>query len=384
MFQWDDRVRVVRDYFVPWIEDVKPLKDCTVLEYGSGRGAVAIPLCEKAKHVIGIDIDRVDIEFARKKTAAAGHTNFEYHWHPVEDIEAAAERYGRPDVFMLYAVLEHLTIPERIRVLRIADRVVADDGIIVVCESPNRLMWGDYHTSQTPFNFQLPDELAIEYAGRTQRLFYREAMAGAALKGRAILEDTFARLGRGLSYHEFELALGGLGSIVRTNYDPILHPCRHVDREEHALAEFVQRKRDALPQNLPACFTRYYIDCILRKTTYPNPVLKEWVPVSLHTMGSPGIVSTPWGALCFGSLGAVLNFTVPAGRYDAFMIHVETGGHEVWLEANGTADSPSCRSFPADLPRGTTPVVFRVDPHATTVSFRASVGTNVSFAAAMA
>jgi hypothetical protein len=73
-----------------------------------------------------------------------------------------------------------------------------------VVETPNRLWCIDNHTSLLPFFMWLPDDLALAYAGRSPREAIREKFAGAGEE--QMLE--FLRQGRGVSYHEFELALG--------------------------------------------------------------------------------------------------------------------------------------------------------------------------------
>ena len=55
------------------------------------------------------------------------------------------------------------------RSLRLAREVVKPDGAIVVCETPNRLIYFDHHTAQMPFFHLLPDELALDYYPRSRR-----------------------------------------------------------------------------------------------------------------------------------------------------------------------------------------------------------------------
>ena len=63
------------------------------------------------------------------------------------------------DLVLLYALLEHQTLDERIETLRLAERIVRPGGAIVVTETPNRLTYVDRHTSQLPFFHLLPIEL---------------------------------------------------------------------------------------------------------------------------------------------------------------------------------------------------------------------------------
>ena len=104
-------------------------------------------------------------------------------------------------------MLEHLTIPERLEALRVARDVVRDDGVIVVVETPNRLVDIDTHTSLLPFFDQLPVELALEYADRSPRLEFRDDIAAARASEPDGGATRLARWATGASFHEFELDL---------------------------------------------------------------------------------------------------------------------------------------------------------------------------------
>ena len=76
-------------------------------------------------------------------------------------------------------------------------------------ETPNRLWFYDSHTAYLPFFHWLPSEIAIRYCAKCPR----PAIA-------ALHEDTSAsgilrlqRWGRGISFHEFELAIGPLREL---------------------------------------------------------------------------------------------------------------------------------------------------------------------------
>lgn len=104
--------------------------------------------------------------------------------HGLDSILAAvAARQGEIDVFLLYAVLEHLTVSERLAVMRLARELVKPGGAIVVCETPNRLIYFDHHTAQMPFFHLLPDELALACYQRSEREDFRAAIDTAAEQG---------------------------------------------------------------------------------------------------------------------------------------------------------------------------------------------------------
>ena len=74
--------------------------------------------------------------------------------------------------------------------------------------------------------------------------------------------DTLARWGRGVSYHEFELVLGGLaGLVVASGYEPEMLAMFPFQPDEALLhAYFVEQGLD-----VPLAFTRRDLSFILRK-----------------------------------------------------------------------------------------------------------------------
>src|SRR5581483_3407178 len=116
---WEQRRRRAADVLIPWIEQTVPLAGKTVLEYGCGNAAVSVAFAERAERLIGLDIDEAGIDLGRNEIRKRGLVNVELALHPVDEIlEAAARRRGQVDVVLLYAVLEHLTVSERLEVLR--------------------------------------------------------------------------------------------------------------------------------------------------------------------------------------------------------------------------------------------------------------------------
>jgi hypothetical protein len=78
-------------------------------------------------------------------------------------------------------------------------------GRLVVIQTPNRLWWYDGHTSNLPFFNWLPDEVAYRYREHSRR---KELNELSLVEGDNMVP--FVRLGRGASYHEFQLALPDL------------------------------------------------------------------------------------------------------------------------------------------------------------------------------
>jgi len=259
--EWLRRLRQAREEVLPWIEQAVPLAGLTVLEYGCGQGAVSCAVAEGAGRHIGFDVDPEAIALAHGHMARREITNSELFVVPETTIlDAVRAHAGEIDVFLLYAVLEHLTIPERLAVLALAREVTRADGHIVVCETPNRLIAFDHHTGQMPFLHALPRELAERYYSRSPRADFVTAVDAAATAGPEALRTALTRWGDGVSFHELELTFGDLvAHTVASNYDPLLYPGRPVRREEVQLASLL----DAWRPDLPPCWSRTWIDTVL-------------------------------------------------------------------------------------------------------------------------
>jgi 2-polyprenyl-3-methyl-5-hydroxy-6-metoxy-1,4-benzoquinol methylase len=305
---WEQRRRRAADCLLPWIEQTVSLAGKTVLEYGCGNAAVSCAFAERAGRVIGVDIDPGGIELGNEEIQDRGLANVELELHPVETIlDSVASRRGQVDVFLLYAVLEHLTVGERLAVLRLAREVVRPDGAIVVCETPNRLIYFDHHTAQMPFFHLLPDELAADYYPRSARQDFKDAIDVAAQNGRQATLEAIVRWGRGVSFHEFELVFGDLSRhVVASNYDPILFPERPVHPDEVILARYLERWRP----DLAPVWSRYWLDLILSPLPIDKrpPFLRPW---TAETVESRNVGWTREESLYLSGPGATLWVSLP-------------------------------------------------------------------------
>jgi SAM-dependent methyltransferase len=279
-----NRLRRARDHLVPWVDATFPLAGATVLEYGCGHGAVSCAFATRAERVIGLDVEEEYIADGREFVAQQGASNVELHHHPASEIlDAAAAHAGQIDVFLLYAVLEHLTLDERLDLLNVARNATSSDGVIVVCEAPNRLFPLDHHTTRLPFFTTLPDDLARLYWPRSERPDFRDAMDEAVREGREA--DALVRWGRGVSYHEFELVFDDVSRhVIASSYDPLLLGERPVRQDELALARVLERERPDLPPG----FSRAWLDLIVtpRPTPAPTPQIRPW---TMETTRSEGV-----------------------------------------------------------------------------------------------
>jgi 2-polyprenyl-3-methyl-5-hydroxy-6-metoxy-1,4-benzoquinol methylase len=149
---WRKRRDVATSQVIPWLSRFRRLSDCTVLEYGCGTGAVSCAFGPAVRRHIGYDIDPAAIAIAEEHLTAHEADNVELRAVGADQIfDAVREHRGEPDVVLLYAVIEHMTVAERLELLDVAQEIVAGDGLIVVVETPNRLVWPDWHSSFLPF-----------------------------------------------------------------------------------------------------------------------------------------------------------------------------------------------------------------------------------------
>jgi 2-polyprenyl-3-methyl-5-hydroxy-6-metoxy-1,4-benzoquinol methylase len=204
------RFRNHRSRIIPWLDSVRPLKGLRILEIGCGNGTSTVALAEQGALVTAIDIEEGLLKDAEERCRIYG---LEASFHLMNATAAATSFAGEQfDMILFFAVLEHMTYAERIKAIHDTYEMLAPGGLWCVIGTPNRLYFFDSHTAMLPFYFWLPDELAIKYASFSTRKEFgnrfdpeREPTDDEKLE--------FARWGRGMSYHELELAIGPLTTL---------------------------------------------------------------------------------------------------------------------------------------------------------------------------
>lgn len=144
------RLHVFRTQVVPWLDSARSLSGARILEIGCGTGASTVALAEQGANVTAIDIDE-----------------------------------------------------ERLGAMRATWSGLQPGALWCSIETPNRLWFFDEHTSFLPFYNWLPDELAFDYSRFSQREPFRRSYREASPEALT----SFLRHGRGVSYHEFDLAM---------------------------------------------------------------------------------------------------------------------------------------------------------------------------------
>jgi SAM-dependent methyltransferase len=249
-------------YYRPLLSRLlRPTSEKHVLEVGSGYGQKALAWADLFASYTGIELNA---EHAAKSNATLrefGVTNARAVTGNAEAILGRPEEHGiaQVDLLVLYAVLEHLTIPERKAILRLAHNVCSRGGSVLIAESPNRLCRFDSHSWQLPFTEWLPDEILEEYAANSARGDLTSQLYAAPPDRR---REKLYRLGRGVSFHEFECAWGkpalDAAALLTDGYSVELLNLSPFVRDEWNLLEYC-RDNDT---NIHRVFTRYWIEGI--------------------------------------------------------------------------------------------------------------------------
>ncbi len=253
-------------YIVPWVNQAIPLAGTSIIELGCGTGSSTAAFAPFVDVVHGYDISPSSIAAAKVRLDAHGLADRAelIVSPPAELLQTVEARHAAEpaDIVLLYALLEHQTVDERIETLRLAQRVLKPDGAIVVTETPNRLTYFDRHTSQLPFFHLLPVDLQLLYAGRSPRATFVTNIAAHRERqvGDAALRELMIRWGQSVSFHDFEVAIGDVNDrILSSGLHPNLMKLRPERPEEKPLRDFL-RSTDL---SIHPGFTRYYLDLII-------------------------------------------------------------------------------------------------------------------------
>ncbi len=201
------RLESDRRLIIPWLESAGTLKDKSVLEIGCGTGTSSIAIAEQGANVIGVDIDEGALIVAKDRSRVYG-LDIEYRNLNADKLKDTFG-VGAFDIIIFFACLEHMTIEERLSSLKDAWEMLPSKGLLVIVETPNRLWYFDDHTSNLPFFHWLPDKLAFQYSKYSPKEIFRDMYREYDEK----LNEHFLRRGRGMSFHEIELAISPIQDL---------------------------------------------------------------------------------------------------------------------------------------------------------------------------
>ena len=258
-----DRYLASRRHAVTWLDDAVGLAGSTVVEVGCGTGSSTVALAERGAVVFAIDIDEPSVAAARSRVEAHEVDGVSIIRCEAEEILDVALR-SRADLYVLFAVLEHLTLEERLNTLRHLWDALEPGGAIAIIETPNRLSYFDSHSSEQDFVHLLPDNLAFRLANQSPRQAYRDVMGRAARTDDPELAHQIrTRFGLGASFHEFLVAIDEpLNEVVIADgYEDAITSWFGINLEELTLLEYMIERSTAVPM----AFARPVLNMVLRK-----------------------------------------------------------------------------------------------------------------------
>jgi 2-polyprenyl-3-methyl-5-hydroxy-6-metoxy-1,4-benzoquinol methylase len=244
----DQRLVLDRRTVVPWLDAAKPLLGSRIIELGGGTGSSTVALAEQGAEVTAVDLDEDAQIVARDRCAAYGVSA-----HIVAG-NAEDQDYSRYDVAIFFACLEHMTIKERLASLKRSWSMLPSGAHLVVAKAPNRLWYNDTHTSALPCFNWLPDELAFHYTrfSPIEILRYEELTPDSM--------EHFLRRGRGVSFHEFDVAIGKDLKVVSSLQS--FRGWRHSLRQSRFDRRFKRILQHVYPGLHPGWFEEYLYICI--------------------------------------------------------------------------------------------------------------------------
>jgi len=263
------RMEIAHLELMPWIQASIPgLKQKNVLEIGCGNGSATVPLAMEAKFVRAMDIADDQVRIAAQRCNILSIENVDFFSRGVNWID---EYYNdplslapSPDIIVCYALLEHLLPIERVKFLSGAWRHLQDGGYLIVIEAPNRLYWFDWHSSLMPFIDQLPHEIQFLWNSFSSRSSIpgdiKATSIEAALNGNV---DRLYRFGRGVSFHEFHVALGVDAYKIVNGYTLDRAALLGFDLESIALLE---KQLARVSPSVDAAFAQPSLDLVIKRT----------------------------------------------------------------------------------------------------------------------
>ncbi len=258
------RISQASNVFAPWLAQALKMKGLRILEVGCGTGSSTAGLAHAGAVVRAVDIKHKALDVARKRLSLLGyHAEFlEVAPDWLSDKVEESAFAGPFDLIVCYAMLEHLLVHERLNLLSLCRRIMLRDGaMLATFETPNRFSPFDWHSSKLAFTDVLPDDLAFEFSKR------RSARGDHPAKRKPSegLEprEALYRFGRGVSWHEFELAFGMENlDVLLDGYSPRSRQQNYKSDEayEAALAGVFARIDPPVPRG----FCRPSLELLLR------------------------------------------------------------------------------------------------------------------------
>lgn len=248
---------------LPWVNRVFPLRGKSVLEVGCGTGSSTAAFAQVASAVHTCDVDTRGLETARQRLRLLNIDNVTIDPVGAPAFFDIASKYrARFDVVLLFAVLEHQTLDERLATLRRSWEMLEPGGILVVIETPNRLVYFDSHTMQQPFWGMIEPQMLLRC--RPMLNTPRSAMVmDSILAGPADQHEiALTRWGRGISFHDVDMAIPPAErTVVADGYEREILDLFAVTYDERLLQAYIAERR----LDVSSAFARSVLCFIMKK-----------------------------------------------------------------------------------------------------------------------
>lgn len=278
---------------VPFLATAADLSSLRVLEVGSGHAAKAFALAPFVDEYIGLEIQPNLVEFAEETNRQFNLENLHFVVDQAANINAFLDAQDRPfDLILLYAVLEHLTMEEKLELLEACWGHLTAGGLLFIGETPNRMIPIDLHSSHLLYHQQAPKEIWTRTFMDAGNKRWADALS------RAIKQDKFDlttwRRGRHLGHQEFDLSMMPVEQLRRHTvadcYSPyIMNLYRYLSIEYLKLVEFgfLSEYEDSavvVDRNFPSFFSRYFLEALLVK----EPLDASMPDIEMHARVGDG------------------------------------------------------------------------------------------------
>lgn len=325
------RYEIALGYNAPFLKAAIPdISRKRAIEVGCGAGSKVSALSHLFREYWGADLSAPMLKKADKLISALGIENATLTHTPATETPQLLNSQ-QFDVIILFAVLEHLTIDEKLNLLRECWSALPPGGYLYFAEAPNRASPVDLHSSRLPQFNQLPLDLA--------RLYYERSKTDHWLRhikdGNAS-DVAFYRNGVHIGFHEFELAFGSTNFVtdhlVAHNFHPHLLNLYPVlwfeDQLWKNLEVFARPSVEMQATEVSPIFSRYWIEGILQKgdDVVPRKVAK--LSRGHGTRGTPRNVGHVSGYQLLD--GDQLQLELPASKPEATSVTI--GLHRIGSE----------------------------------------------------
>jgi len=260
------RLSKFRKTHIPFLIEKIGLIEKDILEIGCGSGSSTIALQEQGCNVTAIDINEEYLNIARKR---ADIYDLAPDFFNVNALDIYEFFKGKKfDIIIFYASLEHMLPQERKESLKQAYQMLKEDGCLCIFGTPNRLWPFDQHTSNLPFYMWLQDEIAIDYA----RYSDRKEFSSLYKKNRDSAYSDIYRWGRGVSYHELDVALGAhMPMKVIGSLPEFLRCYSFLQKLSYRMSDEYKLKKllsNFASDRIHEAFFECYLDIILQKQEF--------------------------------------------------------------------------------------------------------------------